>query len=358
MSDDSYKDFFGKLLVEKDLVSVVGFINSRKIFSAIKDYIKFGLVTLGQASVPEFRFLLTEVSQVSDTRRCFTLSQEEFSLLNPNTGTCPTFRTKADAALTKKIYFRVPVFINERGETNPWKAAFGSMFHMSSDSHLFQASATAELVPLYEAKMFHQWDHRFGTYEDATKENIAEGNLPQFTPAMHADPHHLSQPRSWVPRSEVEERIPWYWKHKWLIAFRDVTGNASERTAIFSILPRVGLGNSGSLLFVQGVTTRLAITLVANCNSLALDFVARQKLAGSHMNFFVAKQLPIFGLVLTRKLIFSSYHRAVLNWCIPRRIWTRFRWTLTLRERPTFGMKLLERSSVPSWTRTLSISTG
>ena len=33
--------------------------------------------------------------------------------------------------------------------------------------------------------------------------------------------------------------------------------------------------------------------LLANLNSLPFDFVARQKIAGAHMNFFILKQLPV-----------------------------------------------------------------
>lgn len=55
--------------------------------------------------------------------------------------TCPVFRSRADAELTKAIYRRVPVLVREaqggQPEVNSWGIKFKTMFHMSSDSHHF-----------------------------------------------------------------------------------------------------------------------------------------------------------------------------------------------------------------------------
>lgn len=50
---------------------------------------------------------------LQDDRRRFTLTINEIALLNPNTRTCPTFRSQADSELTKKLYRLAGVFINE-----------------------------------------------------------------------------------------------------------------------------------------------------------------------------------------------------------------------------------------------------
>jgi hypothetical protein len=41
------------------------------------------------------------------------LTPEDIRLLNPNTRTCPVFRSQWDAEITKKIYCNVPVLIRE-----------------------------------------------------------------------------------------------------------------------------------------------------------------------------------------------------------------------------------------------------
>src|SRR5207248_6488389 len=169
----------------------------------------------------EFMFMLTDVSQINDPQRRFSLSEEDFFLLNPNTHTCPIFRTSIDAELTKKIYNRVPVLVNEHTGTNPWGVSFIRMFDMANDSQLFYDSPSEGMVRLYEAKMMYQYDHRFSTYENATESNINEGNLPQLTSQMHEDPYCFALPRYWLLENCVENRLSSTTYKKWLLAFRD-----------------------------------------------------------------------------------------------------------------------------------------
>lgn len=293
VSDDSLKHFFNSLYNSENLISMIGFINSKKIFLAIKDYIKFGLFTIGKSQKPSFMFLLTDVSQIEDERRRFTLTKNELELLNPNTTTCPIFRVKYDAELTKKIYTDSQVLVNDRLNKNLWGVRFFSMFHMSSDSNLFHPEPDDSRLPLYEAKMIHQFDHRFATFEKATEANINEGNLPQLTPEMHSVPNYYSLPRYWVDRDATAERLRDVTPKDYLIGFRDITGNASERTAIFSILPKYAVGNSLPLLLSNIENDKLICCLFGCLNSITFDFVTRLKISGSHMNFYIVKQLPV-----------------------------------------------------------------
>lgn len=67
--------------------------------------------------------------------------------LNPNTGTCPIFRTRRDAEITLGIYRRVPVLVNENDPENgnPWGVSFKQgLFNMTSDSHLFHTREELE----------------------------------------------------------------------------------------------------------------------------------------------------------------------------------------------------------------------
>jgi hypothetical protein len=80
-----------------------------------------------------------------------------------------------DAELAKKIYRKVPVLIDEsKGEEgNPWGVQFSTMFNMTTASHLFLDKPEADSYPLYEAKMLHQYDHRWATYEpDGTVRDV------------------------------------------------------------------------------------------------------------------------------------------------------------------------------------------
>jgi hypothetical protein len=87
----------------------------------------------------EFAFFLHAVDDLADPDRRFRLTAEDIKLINPNTRTCPIFRTQRDAEITKAIYRRVPILIREGDpDGNPWGIRFSTMFHMSNDSGLFR----------------------------------------------------------------------------------------------------------------------------------------------------------------------------------------------------------------------------
>jgi hypothetical protein len=99
-------------------------------------------------------------------------------------------------------------------------------------------------------------------------------------------------PRYWVSRTEVEHKLD-EWRSPWLMAFRDIARSTDERTFISTCLPRTGVGNNGPVLLVGDRTRSRGLCLESNLSSLALDFVARQKAGGTHLNFFIVKQLPV-----------------------------------------------------------------
>ena len=43
-------------------------------------------------------------------------------------------------------------------------------------------------MPLYEAKMIHHFDHRFGNYEGQTESQANQGKLPELDDEALADP--------------------------------------------------------------------------------------------------------------------------------------------------------------------------
>ncbi|MDW8467597.1 MAG: hypothetical protein RML35_16000 [Chloroherpetonaceae bacterium] len=269
-TDATNQAFFTELVASGRLVSLYDFENREAIFPGVHRSYKFSLLTLrgkgvnGQsqkeaAEPPHFAFFLTRADQLRDERRRFALSAEDFALLNPNTRTCPIFRTRQDAELTKAIYRRVPVLVNEATSENPWGVRFmQGLFNMSTDSHLFRTRAELERegfrlvgnrfvrdgqvwLPLYEAKMIWHYDHRYGTYAGVGDRSSTQ--LPTPSDAEHADPAFVVLPWYWVPADEVHTRLA-DWDRAWLLGFRDVTNATNERTAIFSLLPAVEVGTT------------------------------------------------------------------------------------------------------------------
>ena len=72
-----------------------------------------------------------------------------------------------------------------------------------------------------------------------------------------------------------------------------------------------GVGNNVPLMvFPANSDPRRSAAMLANLDSLTLDFVARHKVGGTHLNFFIYKQLPI--------LAHDRYTAADLAFIVPR----------------------------------------
>ena len=209
-TDDSTKAYFEDISQHGKLATLLAFENEEFIFPAIHHSTRFCILTLGRVEKAEFVFFARKPSQVHDPRRRFTLTPDEFRLINPNTRTCPVFRSNKDAELTKKLYRAAPVLIEEgKVDINPWHIRFMAMIHMSNDSDLFFNSADASRLPLYEAKMIHLFDHRWATYQAVSSSANESGEVDSrdCTEAEKTNPYFVPTPRYWVDEREVYLRI-------------------------------------------------------------------------------------------------------------------------------------------------------
>ncbi|MBM3266730.1 MAG: N-6 DNA methylase [Candidatus Sericytochromatia bacterium] len=286
-TDHHTRDFFGALLRDGSLVSLFDFENRKGLFPEVDRRVKFALVTLtGQArpaAQAEFAFFAHSVADLADAGRRLTLTNDDLALLNPNSGTCPIFRSAREAGLVRTLYERAGVFVREGVPGgNPWGASFCRMFDMAGDSGRFESESGAARLPLYEAKLLHQFDHRWATF--------AGGRLRPVTPDEKVGAGRAIAPRYWVGREAVRERLGA--EPGWLFAFRDIARNTDERTAIAAILPLAAVSHHAPLLLAERPPAEQAC-LLANFNSLALDFAARTKVGGTHLTFFIVKQLPL-----------------------------------------------------------------
>lgn len=310
-TDDSNKFLFADIVENKKLKSIYDFENREKLFADVDSRYKFSLVTISgkQVESSRFAFFLTNTDQIDEEMRNFTLSSNDIELINPNTRTVPIFRTKFDANLTKIIYNKFSVLINELTGENPWRISFKQgLFNMTSDSHLFRTKE--ELVnegallqgnrfikdnqtwlPLYEAKMMWQYDHRFGSYQDVDSRTSTQ--LPTPTEIQYQNPCYVVQPWYWVINQEITLKLE-KWEKKWLFGVRDIARATDERTGIFSLVPNVGVGARITLLILSNDVSVLKFSCLIGCvNSLIFDYIVRQKVGGINIAFFIIKQLPI-----------------------------------------------------------------
>ena len=314
-TSDTTKHLFGHLVNSSRLVSLYGFENSGPTFPAVHRSFKFCLLTLTGTSSPasqaDFAFFARDPADLDEPDRRFELTPTDFAMLNPNTKTCPIFRTVKDAAITKAIYRRLPVLVDETDpDGNPWGISFQRMFDMTNDSGLFhkrddlisqgflpegtrlarrddQPPTPKRYLPLYEGKMISIFDHRAAdVVRSATA--VQRQNQPKYlTGAAKADPNRLSVPMSWIPEPHVRERLKDASRCSWMLGFSAVTSATNARTMMASLLPYAAIGNKLPVIWSND-----RHLLCAVLNSFAFDYVARQKVGGEELNFFIVRQLP------------------------------------------------------------------
>ena len=305
-TDDSTKAYFAHLTQSGRLASLYDIENRERLFPAVDSRMKFCLLTVGRAAAAEFVCFATQAAQLADPRRRFRLTPDEFRLINPNTLTCPVFRSERDAELTKKLYRAALVLITEGPpERNPWGISFSQgLFNMTSDSGLFRDAPAPGRQPLYEAKMIHQFDHRWATY-------AADGSSGDVAVDAKQDPSFRVTPRYWVDATAVESRLAAKgWSRGWLMGWRDICRATDERTVIASVVAKVATGDTLLLMFPDPKHGARVAGLLADQCSLVHDYVARQKVGGTHLKYHVKKQLP--------NLPPDRYSEADLAFIVPR----------------------------------------
>ena len=293
-TDDTCKKFFGDLTQKQALASLYDFENREGLFPAVDSRMKFSLLAMSGKPIKQgnFAFFLTQTKQLDNQTRLFQLSPQDIALINPNTLTCPIFRTSQDAELTKKIYQRVPVLENENRGTNPWGISFMRMFDMANDSTLFNSEAGHNLVPLYEGKMIQAYDHRAASVIVNTN-NLKRPNQPEETHLeQYIDRNYLPNPQYWIDTKVVKAKLPEK-SHNYFLALKRITSSTNERTFIATFLPLCGAGDSLFLILANFSKPLLANCFLANLNSLVFDFFVKQKIGGLNLSYFILKQLPI-----------------------------------------------------------------
>lgn len=309
-SDMTTKDFFAAIAECNRLIRLYDFENrTKKFFPEVDNRFKFCILNFSGATVShdaaDFVFFAHRVEELEDPKRHIALSGADIRLLNPNTRTCPIFRTKRDAQITKAIYRRVPVLIDEArtGPTgNPWGITFKRMFDQTNDAELFREAATLKgekfklqgnrwvkgkqnYLPLYEAKMVQGYNHRAADVVTDETNWVRQGQTAKTSLVNWQNPEHLATPRFWVNQQEVELPV---WGS---LGFKDITSPTNQRTMIAAWGPMAGYTNHFVLLRSE-LNPRTQTCLLANLNSFVYDFCSRQKIGGVTLNFFIVEQIP------------------------------------------------------------------
>lgn len=347
-TDDTTKYFFREIVETKAIVSLFDFQSGPGLFGDIGHArFKFCLLTLrGTDDACEdeakFAFFLRDITLLQDPDTIFALSADDIARLNPNTRTCPIFRCSTDAELTKLIYRRMPVFVADSGEApNPWSVRFSRMFDMSNDSGMFkQQHELAKdgwcldgnvfrreeevYLPLYEAKMMHQFEHRFGDY-DAKPEDSESTALPDVPLDQLQDPSFTVKPRYWLPVAAAEATTVGQQARRWLPVYRRIARTSDFRTMIAAVLPFSGVADKAPVMMSQQPAISM-VCLLACLNAFAFDYSARQKVGGTQLDYHYVNQFPVLPPATYAQLCPWANHpqpeipnpQSLRDWLLPR----------------------------------------
>ena len=336
-ADKTAARFFKSVSTTGRVAGIYDFENRKIFFKDIHASFKFCALIVGgpERTFPETHcaFFLHDTDTRNDPDRGFTLSPDDFARVNPNTGTAPVFRTRRDADLTRRIYQDHPVLVEHSadGDRRVWPVRYVRMLDMTNDSHLFRTAAQLQdegfypvqgnrwkrgkdlYLPLYQGRMIWHFDHRASSVR-LNPESTHNPYLSEDTiEAQHCDPEFRPRSQYWVPASDVEPGFP---ASGYALGFRDITNPTNMRTFVAAIVPRAGYGNTIPLLLedisspAEGPAKESSppefgalgtACLAANFSAMCLDFVARQKAQGTHLNWYTVEQLPVIAP--------DAYHR-------------------------------------------------
>ena len=323
--DRSAAQFFGGIAGEKRLLALYDFENRRgpdagRFFPEVHPQFKFCTMIMGgparTADELPAGFLLHDPPDDTEPERLITLQAADFALVNPNTGTAPIFPNRRDADIVLNIYRNHPVFDTENRSLPGLPAVVRHVRQsdMTNDSGKFWTreqlekdgwypvesnrwrKGRAEMLPLYQGRTVHHFDHRY----NSVRVNLENVNRPYVnvpvTDEQHRNPQFYARPQYWIPADYVREKFaedPPY-----ALGFRLITGTTNDRTLISAVVPWAGYGNSLPILVCDSEeaadTFNDCVPLwAANFSSFAIDFVAKRKLQGTNMNWFILEQLPV-----------------------------------------------------------------
>lgn len=317
-TDDTTKDFFRALVDEKRLVALYDFENKEGHFEDVHRSFKFTALIFGgenrTTEKADFVFFArgVEDTAAANKQRHIPLSAADMALLNPNTRTCPIFRTRRDADLTKAVYKRVPILLDENRKQggNPWGIKFLRMFDQTNDAEHFHPPKVWEkkgytlsgnvyvkgkkrALPLYEAKMVQAYDHRAASVVIEEANWFRQGQKAETSLVEHQNPEFSAYPRWWTDETIVLEQVQNVPPPAFL-CFKNVTSPTNTRSMIAAYVPFSAVGNSAPcMLFPDSTSFRSVCCVLANLNAYVLDYIARQKIGNVNLNFFLIEQFPM-----------------------------------------------------------------
>jgi hypothetical protein len=318
-TDYTYKKYFESIIANQSLVSLYDFENRENIFPAVDSRYKFCLFTVSgahKANMADFAFFLHRTIELKDEYRKFTLSVGDLKSINPNTKTCPVFRSKRDAILILSIYKNTSVLVNNQiPQDDQDFEVLSDLINMTHDSSSFATESSLGFIPLYEGKMIWAYDHRAASVKTNAANLSRHSQSIPTSQSDYSNPNFYPNPEYWITKEKAWESVKRLNDPHLnsLVTYRLITSPTNERTMVASVIPFSGVAQSLNVIYPKNNSISIAV-VVANLNSFMFDYITRQKIGGVTLNVFIAEQLPIIPVKIHSNLCPWSSDQSLSQW--------------------------------------------
>lgn len=294
VTDKLCSPLFRSLFERKQLASVFEFENSKHIFPAVHRQERFVLATVASgAEEVTFVFDATQVSDILDPARHLKLTATDLATFSPVTGLCPKFENPRSLALARTAYGRIAAL----AVSPPAQRVGTSVDRYINVSDFSSEIVTArqlpiegvqsdELVPIYEGKLIWQFDSRYATYPASASEDQPAEEV------VDKGPDSKIRFLRYIPRSTAMRRNPLVGEAPALLVCRDITNRTNERGVVAAIIPSLITDYTLRVWRFSSFDAGRLLLMVAGLNSFAFDYLARQRIGGSHLSNYILEELP------------------------------------------------------------------
>ena len=222
-ADKTAAPFFNSVSTSGRVAGLFDFENRRPgtelppFFPDVDSRFKFCALILGgeerKFEQAECAFFLHDIEAIKDPDRCFPLAPGDFTLVNPNTGTAPIFRSRRDAEITRRIYEQHRVLVDRSGveERRVWPVRYHTMFHMTNDSHLFRTASQLKDEGFYPVQG-NRWKRGDETYLPLYQGQDDPGSSTIVRPIRYVvNPDNLYRTAQPTRRRRLEEHAGPTW---------------------------------------------------------------------------------------------------------------------------------------------------
>jgi len=286
-----------KLLRENVKVTEISeYINRKKIFDIHSMY-RFTIIFLekkpGGAKILA-RFRQTELT-VSSSAPSVRLESRFLNVVGGEYGLIPEVCTTEEKNILWKIYRRHsppkkdstdrPTFNRELDMTNHSKHfiendfAIKQGFEPSVDGRWISPTSQDILLPLYEGRMVHQYDHAAKEYQSG------QGRSAKWSTPIPGRGEI-------IPHFFVTEcfALSTGWKPKERVGYCEISGHANARTVLAALIPEHAIcGNKVSV--IKHLTLDDSLLWLAYANSLLVDWIMRRWVSTT-INHFYWENIP------------------------------------------------------------------